>query len=62
MLTRKHFVALAKQNSGGKSLKVRRKATADSIRFIRNTGGNPRFDRKRFISASNALRPTAKGK
>ena len=59
MLTRKHFVAAAKQASSHKTLPKRRKATADFIRFMRNTGSmNPRFDRKRFISAANA----AKGK
>lgn len=56
MLTRKHFIALAKQNAMQKTLKQRRKATASSLRFLRSAGLNPRFDRKRFIAASKAAK------
>lgn len=57
MLTRKHFVAAAKQIASHKTLKQRRKGTADFIRFARNTGSmNPRFDRKRFKTAAGANR------
>ena len=61
MLTRKHFIAAAKQAAANKTLPKRRKAVADFIRFARNTGSmNPRFDRKRFKDAANANRAQRK--
>lgn len=55
MLTRKHFNAAAAGIRKGKTLQLRRKGTADFLRFMRATKSvNPRFDRARFKKAAGS--------